>query len=98
LFTAVMVGLAISLLVPGVPLSILITCPAVAVVTLLLRAPLTAILLVAVVMGAGGSADMLGLITVSAVTSLIAGMVVQGLMARRGAQGQRGQAPASAGD
>ena len=47
-----MVGLAISLLVPGAPLAVLIMCPAVGVITLLLRAPLTAILLVSVLVGA----------------------------------------------
>ena len=80
--------LAISLLVPGVPLSILITCLEVSVVTLLLHAPLTGILLVTVVAGAGGSPDLLGLITVSAATSVVAGMVLQGIMARRNAQAQ----------
>ena len=54
LFTATMVGLAISLVVPGLPLAILVMCPAAGVITLLLRAPLTAILLVSVLVGAGG--------------------------------------------
>jgi hypothetical protein len=50
------------------------------------------------VMGAGASADMLGLVTVSAATALIMGQLFQGLMARRSAQGQPAQAPASAGE
>ena len=53
LFTSTMVGLAISLVVPGLPLAILVMCPAAGVITLLLRAPLTAILLVSVLVVAG---------------------------------------------
>ncbi|MFN8482351.1 MAG: chloride channel protein [Anaerolineae bacterium] len=83
LFTAVMMGLAISLLVPGMPLSILITCLEVAVVTLILKAPLTSILLVSVVARAG--ADLVGLITVAAVTAMIVGQVFQMLRAQRAA-------------
>jgi H+/Cl- antiporter ClcA len=83
LFTAMMVGLAISLLAPGVPLSILLVCPTVGVVTLALHAPLTAILLVALLTGAGDNSDMIGLVAVSAATALVAGMVLQGRRARR---------------
>jgi H+/Cl- antiporter ClcA len=83
LFTAAMIALAINLVDPNIPLSILIPCLEVAVVTLLLRAPLTAILLVAVVTGAGASADQLGLVTVSAATSLGIGVLLQKAMAKR---------------
>ncbi len=96
LFTAVMVALAISLLAPGVPLAILIACLEVSVVTLLLRAPLTAILLVSVVAGAGASADLLGLVTVSAATSLGIGLLLQRRMAGRQAPAQAAQTSAPA--
>mgnify|MGYP001285253855 CR=1 FL=1 len=81
LFASIMIGLAISLLAPGVPLAILVACPAAGVITLLLRAPLTAILLIALMTSAGASPDMLGLITVSAATALLAGMFMQKRMA-----------------
>jgi H+/Cl- antiporter ClcA len=86
LFTAVMAGLAISLVAPAWPISILVPCLQVAVVTLLLRAPLTAILLVGVVTGANG--DQLGLITISAATSLGIGALLQKRIIQRKAQGQ----------
>ena len=93
LFTAVMVALAINLLLPQIPLSILVPCVEAGVVTLLLKAPLTSILLVTVLSGVGANADMIGLIVVATVASMIAGQVFQALMARRGAQAQ--PAPAS---
>ena len=86
LFTSTMVGLAISLMAPGLPLAILVMCPAAGVITLLLRAPLTAILLVSVMVGAGATPAMLGLITVAAATALGVGMVLQRATARRAAQ------------
>ncbi len=84
LFTAVMVGLAISLLAPSVPLAILITCLEVGVVTLILKAPLTSILLVSVV--ARANVDLTGLIAVACVTAMILGMVLQMARARRATQ------------
>ncbi len=95
LFAAIMAGLAISLLVPGLPLAVLVMCPAVGVITLLLRAPLTAILLVSVMVGAGATPPMLGLISVAAATSLGVGMVLQRAQARRAGQAQ-GAATAAA--
>lgn len=83
LFTAVMVAMAISLVVPGMPPSILVACLEVAVVTLLLKAPITSILLVTVVSGAGANANMVGLITVASVTSMIMGLIFQTLIAKR---------------
>ncbi|MFN8497189.1 MAG: chloride channel protein [Anaerolineae bacterium] len=84
LFTAVMVALALSLVFPGVPLSILVTCLEVGVVTLILKAPLTSILLVGVISQVGP--DLLGLITLAAVTAMIMGQVVQVVRSRRMAQ------------
>lgn len=81
LFTAVMIALAISLLAPSVPLSILIACLAVGVITLLLKAPLTSILAVAVVTRAGP--ELLGLITLASVTALSLGQALQVARARR---------------
>lgn len=95
LFAATMVGLAISLLIPGLPLAVLVMCPAAGVITLLLRAPLTAILLVTVMVGAGATPAMIGLITVAAATALGVGMVLQRAQARRPGQAQ-GPAPAAA--
>jgi H+/Cl- antiporter ClcA len=81
LFTAVMVGLAVSLVAPRVPLAVLVTCVEVGAVTLVLKAPLTSILLVAVVAQAGP--HLTGLITVAAVTAMLLGGALQGLQARR---------------
>jgi hypothetical protein len=81
LFTAVMVGLAISLVAPQTPLAILIARLEVGVVTVVLRQPLTSILLVAVVARAGP--HLLGLITVAAVTAMIAGGWLMALRERR---------------
>ncbi len=83
LFTAVMVAMAISLVAPDVPTAILVACIEVAVITLLLKAPLTSILLVTVLSGAGANANMVGLITAASVTSLMVGQVFQMLVARR---------------
>ena len=95
LFSAVMVGLAVNLLLPGIPLAIVIPCLEVAVVTLLLRAPLTSIMLVAVVTLV--TSTMLGLITVSAVTSMIAGIVLRELLERRGSRTDGPETPVPAG-
>jgi H+/Cl- antiporter ClcA len=95
LFTAVMVALIISLLVPGVPLSVLVPCLEVGVVTLLLRAPLTAILLVVVIAAAGASADLVELVTISAAASLGVGLILQRRMAQK-AQAQPVQSVAAA--
>jgi H+/Cl- antiporter ClcA len=84
LFTAVMVGLAISLIAPGVPISLLIPCLEAGVATLILRAPLTSILLVAVVSQA--NTDLVGLITVTTATAIILGRALQVVRERRAAQ------------
>jgi chloride channel protein, CIC family len=69
LFSATMIGLALNLAFPGVPPSILVMCTETGTVTLALGAPLTAVLLVAVV----GTANpyMLSLLVLSAVTAMI---------------------------
>jgi len=81
LFAATMFGLALSLLFPTVPVSIFVLCLETAAITLALRAPLTAILLVAVV----GTADPneIALLVVAAVTSMILGILIARARARR---------------
>lgn len=73
LFSATMTGLALNLAFPGVPSSILVMCIETGTMTLALGAPLTAILLVAVV----GTANpyMLSLLVLSAVTAMILSLV-----------------------
>jgi H+/Cl- antiporter ClcA len=73
LFSATMTGLALNLAFPGVPSSILVMCIEAGTMTLALGAPLTAILLVAVV----GTANpyMLSLLVLSAVTAMILSLV-----------------------
>jgi H+/Cl- antiporter ClcA len=83
LFSATMVAMALSLLFPTIPVSILVLCIESAAVALLLNAPLTAILLVAVV----GTADpyMIALMCLSTTTAMFLGLGVKRLMARRAA-------------
>ena len=92
LFACTMVGLALSLLFPAIPVSILVLCIESAAVGLLLGAPLTAILLVTVV----GTADpyMIALMCLSTVTAMFVGFGVKRLMARRAA-GQAAATPAT---
>ncbi len=89
LFAATMVAMALSLLFPTIPVSILVLCIESAAVALLLNAPLTAILLVAVV----GTADpyMIALMCLSTTTAMFVGLR---LMARR-AGGQASAVPAA---
>ncbi|MDX1417105.1 MAG: chloride channel protein [Candidatus Promineifilaceae bacterium] len=83
LFSAIMIGLALSLLFPDMPVGMLTACLQVAVITLALNAPLTSILLVTVITGA--DANLLELIVVSGVTAMITGQVIRELMTRRSA-------------
>ncbi|WP_301662891.1 chloride channel protein [Methanoculleus frigidifontis] len=78
LFSSTMIGLALNLLFPFLPVSIAVLCIEASVFALALGAPLTAILLVAAV----GTADitMLLLLTISAVTAMILG---EGIRRRR---------------
>jgi H+/Cl- antiporter ClcA len=84
LFTCTMIGLALSLLFPGVPVSIFVMCIEVAVITMALGIPLTAILLVAVV-GAGNT-NTIVLLVVSAVVALIVGIGIREFRKRKGAE------------
>jgi len=81
LFSCTMFGLALSLLFPGVPVSIFVLCIETAALTLALGAPLTAILLVAVI----GTADPneIALLVLASVVALAVGGGVKRLMAQR---------------
>jgi H+/Cl- antiporter ClcA len=83
LFSCTMVAMALSLIFPSIPVSILVLCIESAAVALLLNAPLTAILLVAVV----GTADpyMIALMCLSTATAMFLGLGVKRLMAQRAA-------------
>lgn len=83
LFACTMFGLALSLLFPTIPVSIPILCIEVSALTLASGAPLTMILLVAVV----GTADIwtIALLTLSSVVALVVGQGVKRQMARRAA-------------
>ena len=81
LFASTMVGLALSLAFPGVPVAIFVLCIEAAAIALALGAPLTAILLVVVV--STPTPQMTGLVVTSAVTALILGALVTQMRARR---------------
>ncbi len=84
LFSCTMFGLTLSLLFPGVPVSVFVLCIEAATLTLALGAPLTAILLVVVV----GTADPneIALLVLSSIVALIVGGSLKRLMARRAAE------------
>jgi H+/Cl- antiporter ClcA len=92
LFSCTMVAMALSLIFPTIPVSILVLCIESAAVALLLNAPLTAILLVAVV----GTADpyMIALMCLSTATAMFVGLGVKRLMARHAA-GKEAATPAT---
>lgn len=75
LFTCTLIGLILSLLFPSVPVGIFIMCLEAAVITLALGAPLTAILLIAV-LGTGNQYSM-GLLVLSSVVAMIMGMILK---------------------
>ncbi|MEI6293400.1 MAG: chloride channel protein [Methanomicrobiales archaeon] len=81
LFTCTMVGLGLSLMFPGIPVGILVMCLEVAVITLALGVPLTAILLIVVI----GNVDpnTLALLVLSSVVALIMGIGVRELREKR---------------
>jgi H+/Cl- antiporter ClcA len=83
LFSCTMVAMALSLIFPTIPVSILVLCIESAAVALMLNAPLTAILLVAVI----GTADpyLISLMCLSTATAMFLGLGVKRLMARRAA-------------
>jgi H+/Cl- antiporter ClcA len=81
IFICTMIGLALSLAFPQVPPGILVMCLMVAVITLALGVPLTAILLVAVVGTA--NENMIVLLVLSSGVSLILGVLIKDVRARR---------------
>jgi H+/Cl- antiporter ClcA len=83
LFTCTTLGMALHLLAPDVPESILVLCIEGPAVALALNAPLTAIVLVSVL--GTSNPDMVALITLSTVVGLVVGSGVKAAMARRAA-------------
>jgi H+/Cl- antiporter ClcA len=81
LFACTMIGLALSLMLPGIPVGILVMCLEVAVITLALGVPLTAILLIVVI----GNVDpnTLALLVLSSVVALMMGIGVRELREKR---------------
>lgn len=77
IFSSTLIGLALNLVFPGVPVSIFVLCIEVAALTLALGAPLTSILLVAVV----GTADQN--MTVLLVIATVTAMVISAAMKER---------------
>lgn len=95
LFSCTMFGLALSLLFPGVPVSIFVLCIEAATLTMALGAPLTAILLVVVI----GTADAneVALLVLSSLVALIVGESIKRLMAQRRASPSKSQATTQTG-
>ena len=81
LFSATMLALAVGLLFPNVPIEILVACAGAGVTTLVLKAPLTSILLMTVL--ARADANLMGLIVVAVVAAMILGMGFQRLTEQR---------------
>jgi H+/Cl- antiporter ClcA len=81
LFACTMIGLALSLIFPTVPVGIFVLCTMAAVVTLALGAPLTAILLVIVI--ASANPNMSALLVLSSVVALILGITVRQIREKR---------------
>ena len=77
-----MLGLIVNLMVPSLPLAICLTCVEAGVVTLVLKAPLTSILLVSVV--ANGDSNLNALIVVGSVAAMVVGQASQKLKDQRG--------------
>jgi H+/Cl- antiporter ClcA len=93
LFTSTMIGLALHQLFTGVPDSILVECTEGAALALALGAPLTAILIVAVI--ATSSPDQIALIAIAAVVGLIVGSAFKQLVEQRTAAQASAAAPAT---
>jgi H+/Cl- antiporter ClcA len=81
IFTCTMIGLALSLMFPGIPVGIFVCCLEVAVITLALGVPLTAILLIAVLSSV--SQNLLALLVVSAVVAMVLGFAIRELREKR---------------
>ncbi|HEY1387712.1 MAG TPA: chloride channel protein [Ktedonobacterales bacterium] len=92
LFSCTVFGLALSLLFPGIPVSIFVLCIEAATLTMALGAPLTSILLVVVV----GTADPneVALLVLSSLVALIVGERIKRLMAQRRASSAKTPATA----
>jgi H+/Cl- antiporter ClcA len=80
LFACTMLGLALNLVFPSVPTSLLVTCLEGPAVAMALGAPLTAVILVSVV-GTSG-ADALALVVLSTVVGLLTGSAVKQAVTR----------------
>jgi H+/Cl- antiporter ClcA len=81
LFASTLVGLALSLAVPGIPVGIFVLCVEAATIAFALGAPLTAIILI-VVLG-NPSPYLVALIVTSVATALILGALLKPIMERR---------------
>ncbi|MDD1666572.1 MAG: chloride channel protein [Methanomicrobiales archaeon] len=81
LFSSTMVGLALSLLFPGVPVAIFVLCIESATFAIALGAPLSAILLVIVI--AGPNTNLITLVVISATTALTIGALLKQVKSRR---------------
>ncbi len=92
LFSCTMLGLALSLVFPSIPLVILVLCIEGATISLILGGPLTAILLVVVVgtLQSGGlEMYLIALIVLSIVVAMITGAIFKRSMTRRTARRTR---------
>lgn len=84
LFGCTMIGLALNLAFPGLPLIIAVLCLEAAAISLVLGAPLSSILLVGIVAFTGqANPYMIALIVVAVVTSMLFGVMLKKLIAMR---------------
>jgi H+/Cl- antiporter ClcA len=81
LFASTLVGLALSLAIPGIPVGIFVLCIEAATIAFALGAPLTAILLILVL--SNPSPYLAALIVTSVVTALVLGALLKPVMERR---------------
>lgn len=81
LFASTMVGLALSLAFPGIPVGIFVLCVQAATIAFALGAPLTSILLIFVL--SNPSPYLAALVVTSAVTALVIGALVKPVMERQ---------------
>jgi H+/Cl- antiporter ClcA len=81
LFICTMIGLALSLMFPGIPVGIFVMCLEVAVITLALGVPLTAILLIMVI--SSTNQYMTSLLVISAVVAMVLGIALRELREKR---------------
>lgn len=88
IFACTLIGLALNLVVPGIPAAVFVLCIEAGAVAVALGAPLTAILLVAIVSGA--DQDMTVLLVLSIATALLlSAEVMKRIEARRASAGDR---------